>query len=85
METNGQNPVIHPLSKGVYEASVRGGLQDIQCLIKHVLDNKSILSLDALLNITSARLATLLTQQKKWKSITEIQSFQSRDLTRGMD
>ena len=82
---SGQKLDTMPLSREDYEVQVNDGLRNTLFSIERALGKRSILSLDASLNIILAQSAALHSLQKKWKSITESQLYQPRDLTRGME
>lgn len=56
----GQNPDTIHSSKGDYEQRLDDGLRSIHALMTHVLDKKSIVTQDVLLNIIAARVADLI-------------------------
>ena len=56
----GPNPDTIPSSKGDYEQRLEDGLRSINALMTHVLDKKSIVTQDVLLNIIHARVADLI-------------------------
>ena len=70
MGIHGPNPNTIPSSNQDYEARLNDGLQSINALMTHVLDRKSIVTQDVLLNIIHARVADLISLRKKYKSIT---------------
>lgn len=63
----GPNPDTIPSSKEDYEQRLDDGLRSIHVLMTHVLDKKSIVTQDVLLNIISARVADLITLRKTYK------------------
>lgn len=63
----GPNPAITPSSNQDYEARLNDGLLSMHALMTHVLDKKSIISQDVLLNIISARIAQLITLRNSYK------------------
>lgn len=67
MEESGVNHALIASSKGLYAQRLNDGLLSIQSLMQHVLDKKSILTQDALLNIIHARTADLITLRKRSK------------------
>jgi hypothetical protein len=63
----GPNPAITPSSNQDYEARLNDGLQSMHALMTHVLDRKSIITQDVLLNIIAARTANLITLRNSYK------------------
>lgn len=60
----GPNPAIIPSSKEDYEQRLNDGLLSMLSLMQHVLDKKSIVTQDVLLNIIHARAVDLITLRK---------------------
>lgn len=67
MEESGLKAAIIPSSKEDYEQRLEDGLLSMHALMTHVLDKKSIISQDVLLNIISARIAQLITLRNSYK------------------
>lgn len=68
----GPNPAITPLSNQGYEARLNDGLYAMLSLMQHVLDKKSIVTQDVLLNIIHARTVDLISLRKTYNVTTEI-------------
>lgn len=67
MEENGPKVDSIPLSNQDYEQRLEDGLRSINALMTHVLDRKSIVTQDVLLNIIHARVADLIILRRTYK------------------
>lgn len=63
----GQQPAITPSSNHDYDQRLNDGLLSMQSLMTHVLDKKSIVTQDVLLNIIHARAVDLITLRRMSK------------------
>ena len=71
MEENGPKVDSIPLSNQDYAQRLNDGLFAILSLMQHVLDKKSIVTQDVLLNIIHARVADLIILRRTSKSTTD--------------
>jgi hypothetical protein len=72
MEESGQKAAIIPSLNQDYEARLNDGLYAMLSLMQHVLDKKSIVTQDVLLNIIHARTVDLISLRKMYNATTEI-------------